>query len=247
MTRRPSSLLGVPRDRFPRLIGVWGALTSCRPSRLASVVPRLRGTTLCPLVRSDGCGALLPVGPGGLFSASSSRRSCVENDRTSQVPGVPLWKRAVLSSDSGGGADPSLPLTVRGRFCLAGTYKPWTPRHPIFRSSITRPTPLLSTLHGRPCDRISCKTRFWPAGSALTRRDFHPAGAPRTRLSRWHRFLPFLPSQASPGARRSKGYRTHIIGHVTRAQIALVPPLLTMPVAFDQRKTRALRFSTLKE
>jgi hypothetical protein len=186
VTRRPSSLLGVPRDRFPRLIGVWGALTSYRPSRLASVVPRLRGTTLCPLVRSGGCGALLPSArrfiPGVLLSPLLRG-----NDRTSQVPGVPLWKRAVLSSDSGG---PTLPCHISSGSMLSCGYLQTLDPTTTYISELNRTARSLAVYASRPASRPGLVQ-----DSLLVRwLRFDQAGLPpaghRTRLSRWHRFLP---------------------------------------------------------
>jgi len=151
VTRRPSSLLGVPRDRFPRLIGVWGALTSCRPSRLASVVPRLRGTTLCPLVRSDGCGALLPSAP-----EVYSRRPPLA---------VPAWKTTgpprFLGCPYGNvpcsrqtPVGPTLPCHLPSGVDSVLRVPTNPGPHDIlyFGAQSHGPTPLLSTLHGRPCD-----------------------------------------------------------------------------------------------
>jgi hypothetical protein len=170
VTRHPSSLPGVPRDRFPRLVGVLGCSDFLPPLPLRFGCPsarRYHGAPAASLRRLRGTAAV------GLEVVHGVPRAVVRGDGgTSQVPGVPSC--CVPRSQTPVGR----PLLARtsGPILSAGVIKPSTPRQVIFRGSITRPTTSLSTLRGRPRDRVSRKTRFWSAGWALTRRDFRPLG-----------------------------------------------------------------------
>jgi hypothetical protein len=170
MTRHPSSLPGVPRDRFPRFIGVLRCSDFLPPLPLRFGCPsarRYHGVPAASLRRRRGTAAV------GLEVVHGVPRAVIRGDGwTSQVPGVPSW--CVPRSQTPVGR-PFLAKTS-GPVLPAGVVKPSTPRQVIFRGSITRPAASLSTLRGRSCDRISRKTRFWSAGWALTRRDSHPLG-----------------------------------------------------------------------